>query len=112
MRQLLLQTQILLALIQSSPGVEQMNSLPLLTADELTANATATTGPAGQPAIQVVGNAESTTTVILKCPAPSVSTHQYVVRGQVKYEGVTGDGYLELWNDFGSKGQFFSRSLA
>jgi len=60
----------------------------------------------------VVGGEGKTTSTIVRCPAPAISSHQYVVRGQVKYDGVVGDGYLELWNDFGSKGKFFSRSLA
>jgi hypothetical protein len=84
----------------------------MLAAAELAANATATTGPSGEPAVQITGGSAATTTAIINCPAPELSSHTYIVRGQVKYDGVAGDGYLELWNDFGSKGKYFSRSLA
>jgi hypothetical protein len=112
MRHLAPQALILFALIQSNLAAEQTNPLPTLEAGELAANATATTGPNGQPAIQVTGGTGKTTTTVVNCPAPEISSHDYVVRGQVKYDGVADDGYLELWNDFGSKGKYFTRSLA
>jgi hypothetical protein len=34
-----------------------------------------------------------------------------MLHGRVKYKDVAGDGYLELWNDFGDKGTYFSRTL-
>jgi len=42
---------------------------------------------------------------------PPVSAPQYVVTGQVRYDGVEGTGYLELWNHFPDGRQFFSRTL-
>ncbi len=47
---------------------------------------------------------------------PGVTSMVYAVKGQVKYQDVRGDGYLELWNHFpGTDGQppsaYFSRTL-
>src|SRR5207245_1908725 len=36
----------------------------------------------------------------------------YVVAGQVRYEGVEGQGYLEMWTVFPDGQRFFSRTLA
>jgi hypothetical protein len=86
--------------------------LPFIADAEFAASVSAETGPTGQPAIKVTGGSALRTTTIINCPAPAIETHQYVVRGQIKYESVSGGGYLELWNDFGAKGKFFTRSLA
>lgn len=86
--------------------------LPFVAEAEVTADASSVMGPNGEPAIKVTGGLAPSTTLIVSCSAPAIETHQYVVRGQIKYDGVSGDGYLELWSDFGDKGSFFSRSLA
>jgi hypothetical protein len=41
-------------------------------------------------------------------PLPS----EYALEGQVRYEGVEGDGYLELWSYFPDDSRYFSRTLA
>lgn len=70
-------------------------------------------GPSGEPAIQVRASDETgCRSTVMVTWDPPVSSHQYVVRGKVKYEGVVGDGYLELLNNFGDKGEFFTRTLA
>jgi hypothetical protein len=102
---------MLLLSVEASRALEPDHPLALLTGDELAPNAKAVAGPGGQAAIEVRGETGKSTTTIVNCTAPTISTHQYVVRGQVKYDSVAGDGYLELWNDFGPKGKFFSRSL-
>jgi len=54
---------------------------------------------------------------LLKIPKPSISKKLYAITGEVKYEGVHGDGYLEMWNFFPPlrpgmpEGQYFSRTL-
>jgi hypothetical protein len=54
---------------------------------------------------------------LLRIPKPAVSNQVYAVTGQVKYEGVEGIGFLEMWNYFPPlqpglpEGQFFSRTL-
>ena len=109
----LLLPQLLTLTLLANMGRAANNELPLtlLVGEQLAGNAIAVTGPNGEPAIQVKGGPAPTTTRILDCAAPAVNTHTYVVRGSVKYEDVTGAGYLELWNDFGSHGKFFTRSL-
>ena len=70
-------------------------------------------GPSGETAIELTGlEDERTTTEVATCDEPKISSHQYIVKGRVKYEGVVGDGYLEMWNGFGKNGKYFSRSLA
>lgn len=49
---------------------------------------------------------------------PAITNLVYVVRGEVAYESVTGDGFLELWNVFPPtqaglpEARYFSRTLA
>lgn len=43
--------------------------------------------------------------------SPGLKTAFYAVRGKVRYEGVEGVGYLEMWNDFGEGGRFFTRTM-
>jgi hypothetical protein len=42
---------------------------------------------------------------------PGIQKERYVVRGRIRYEGVEGDGYLEMWSDF-NEGSYFTRTLA
>jgi len=35
----------------------------------------------------------------------------YAVEGKIRYQGVMGDGYLEMWSDFPTGGRYFSRTL-
>jgi hypothetical protein len=43
---------------------------------------------------------------------PGVKLPIYALRGRIKYEGVEGAGYLEMWNYFPGGGAYFSRTLA
>jgi len=43
---------------------------------------------------------------------PGITKDRYVVRGRVRYRGVIGEGYLEMWNLFGDGGRYFTRTLA
>lgn len=49
---------------------------------------------------------------VLTIDKPQVSGPRYQVSGQVRYDGVEGVGYLEMWNHFPGGGQYFSRTLA
>jgi hypothetical protein len=42
---------------------------------------------------------------------PGITRDRYVVRGRVRYRGVVGEGYLEMWNLFGDGGRYFTRTL-
>ncbi len=48
---------------------------------------------------------------VLTINAPAVTRDFYALRGQVRYENVTGDGYLEMWNTFPGHRNYFSRTL-
>jgi hypothetical protein len=43
--------------------------------------------------------------------SPGITRDRYVVRGRVRYRGVEGNGYLEMWNVFGDGGRYFTRTL-
>jgi len=49
-------------------------------------------------------------TRLLTIEDPGVSAEMYALTGEVKYENVQGDGYLEMWSVF-PKGRFFSRTM-
>jgi hypothetical protein len=54
---------------------------------------------------------------LLRIANPPVSKMVYAIMGEVKYEAVKGDGFLEMWNYFPPlkpgimEGQYFSRTL-
>jgi hypothetical protein len=100
-----------LAPLAASRANESGTPLAFVLPEQRDANISAAKGPADQEALEVTGAAGISTTIAV-LNDPPISTHTYVVRGRVKYEGVAGDGYLELWNDFGPRGKFFTRSLA
>jgi hypothetical protein len=45
---------------------------------------------------------------------PQLKEHSYRIKGKVKFEGVTGEGFLEMWSHFPDPkpGAFFSRTMA
>ncbi|MFO1043504.1 MAG: hypothetical protein U0941_17095 [Planctomycetaceae bacterium] len=43
--------------------------------------------------------------------APAITTPSYAVRGRIRYENVTGVGFLEMWNHFGAGEQYFTRTM-
>ncbi len=43
---------------------------------------------------------------------PGIHGDQYAVVGRVRYEGVEGSGYLEMWSVFAGGGRYFTRMLA
>ena len=66
---------------------------------------------ADQAAVEIRGDAGQTLTQVVKIDNPPLTSHHYVVRGRVKYEGVSGTAFLEMWSDFGTRGAYFSRTL-
>lgn len=54
---------------------------------------------------------------LARLPAPPLEPRPYALRGEIRYEGVAGDGFLELWNQFapaepgGMAARYFSRTL-
>jgi hypothetical protein len=43
--------------------------------------------------------------------ATDVAEEGYVVTGEVRYEGVQGQGFLEMWSVFAGGGRYFSRTM-
>jgi hypothetical protein len=60
--------------------------------------------------LRVERGSEPTVTV-LTIERPKITGPRYAITGQVRYEGIDGDGYLELWNHFPDGSQYFSRTL-
>jgi hypothetical protein len=63
-------------------------------------------------AVEIRGDNVQTLTRIVEVDNPPVDSHQYVLRGWVKYQDVAGAAVLEMWNDFGPRGAYFSRTFA
>ncbi len=49
---------------------------------------------------------------LAKIVGPQISQPRYVVKGSMLYSEVGGEGYLEMWSDFGNDRRFFTRTLA
>lgn len=50
--------------------------------------------------------------LLLELPDPGITLPVYALKGMVRYDDVQGDGFLQLDNDFGDAGTFFSKGLA
>jgi hypothetical protein len=61
--------------------------------------------------LKIDGGAGAPVTVAILEP-PAIEGQRYAVTGQVRYEAVEGNGYLEMWSHFPDGGQYFSRTLA
>jgi hypothetical protein len=61
-----------------------------------------------------VENTESSpaTLALIALEKPAVTKHVYALTGRIRYEGVEGEGYLEMWNVFPGDQRFFSRTMA
>jgi hypothetical protein len=56
-------------------------------------------------------DANGSTATLLEIEAPGITKNRYALSGRVRYENVAGDGYLEIWSDFGEEGKYFTRTL-
>jgi hypothetical protein len=61
--------------------------------------------------LKIEGGTGAPVTVAIIEP-PAIKGQRYAVTGQVRYEGVEGTGYLEMWSHFPNGGQYFTRTLA
>ncbi len=55
--------------------------------------------------------AEPLTVTVLTIEEPNIASRRYSISGEVRYDGIEGTGYLEMWNYFPGGGQYFSRTL-
>ena len=44
--------------------------------------------------------------------APPIKTASYALRGTIRYQNVSGIGYLEMWSHFPDGGEYFTRTIA
>lgn len=52
------------------------------------------------------------TVTLVEIVDPGITRDRYAVEGRVRYEGVSGEGYLEMWSVFGPEDSYFTRTLA
>src|SRR2546428_748635 len=70
-------------------------------------------GPGGTPALELRATATGPTSFhLVTIERPAVTGPAYAVTGQVRYDSVEGQGYLEMWTVFPDGQRFFSRTLA
>ncbi len=55
---------------------------------------------------------EGLSVTLVEIPNPGITRDRYVVRGRVRYRGVGGNAYLEMWNWFADGSHYFTRTLA
>jgi hypothetical protein len=65
-----------------------------------------------EPAIEIAGAATPRLVTIAVIENPAIAFHSYRVYGRIKYEDVSAPAHVELWNDFGDRGSYFTRTLA
>jgi hypothetical protein len=72
----------------------------------------------GKSALKIVSTNETGLRVqLLRITNPPISKTLYAITGEIKYEGVKGDGFLEMWNCFPPdkpgmfENKYFSRTL-
>ena len=70
-------------------------------------------GPDGATALQFRATVPGGTSFhLVTLDHPEVTAPGYAVRGEIRYQGVEGQGYLEMWSVFPNGQRFFSRTLA
>ncbi len=57
-------------------------------------------------ALKVEGTRDGSPVTVLTIDRPTIKGPRYALTGQVRYDGVEGTGYLELWNYFPNGGQY------
>lgn len=50
--------------------------------------------------------------LLVVLPQPGLSSPVYALKGMVSHDGIEGDAYLQMNNDFGESGVFFTKGLA
>jgi hypothetical protein len=63
-------------------------------------------------AVKIEAPAAGGTYLVIAIAPEPITTPGYAFEGQVRYEGVEGDGYLEMWSDFPDGKRYFTRTLA
>ena len=53
---------------------------------------------------------EGLTVTLVEVGSPGITKDRYAVKGRVRYQDVSGNGYLEMWNVF-ADGRYFTRTI-
>jgi hypothetical protein len=68
-------------------------------------------GPDGATALQIQGRSTGTLLHLVTINRPPLTAPRYVVTGEVRYVGVEGQAYFDMWSVFPDGERFFSRTL-
>jgi hypothetical protein len=68
-------------------------------------------GPDGATALQIQGRPVGTLLHLVTITRPPLTAPRYVVTGEVRYQGVEGQAYFEMWSLFPDGERYFSRTL-
>lgn len=68
------------------------------------------TNPDGSVTVVSASNGGLTVTLV-EIDSPGIARSRYAVKGRVRYEGVVGRGYVEMWSVF-ADGRYFTRTIA
>jgi hypothetical protein len=63
-------------------------------------------------AVEVTSSGTGGTFPLVAIDEPAIATDEYAVTGRIRYRGVAGVGFLEMWSVFPDGGRYFSRTLA
>ena len=70
-------------------------------------------GPGGAPVLALRASGSGPTSLhLVTIDHPQLAGPRYVVSGEIRYQDVEGQGYLEMWTVFPDGQRFFSRTLA
>jgi hypothetical protein len=100
---------LLLLVAATSRGEEVVAHVAWTRAPEGTALLAPESGRA-EPSLRVVGTS-GRAWALARIDQPAVRSPAWVITGDVRYQGVEGQGYLEMWSFFPDGGRYFSRTL-
>ncbi len=69
-------------------------------------------GRVGDGTVQVASSGTGGTFPLVAIDDPVIAGDGYALTGRVRYQGVAGVGFLEMWSVFPDGGRYFSRTLA
>jgi hypothetical protein len=93
----------------TSPGEDVVSRVVWTRAPEGTALLPPESGRA-EPSLRVVGTS-GRAWALARINQPAVRSPAWVITGEVRYQGVEGQGYLEMWSFFPDGTRYFSRTL-
>ncbi len=105
----------LLALLMAASTLADERSfswIELAAAGQLSAGRLATDPSEGRVLELSVPLGEAVTLPLLTVRDPAIVGDRFSIRGRVRYQDVTGIGYLEMFSVFAGEQQYFSRTLA